>query len=202
MSLIKFPSNLEQLTTTFSVPSQFHPRHFQVKLITFFFSSQESAFFAPILTFFSHRSHTQQQLCQQHLTNFPIQFQSLRRKEKAVSCIINSTWVNSLPVLLVERCTTIIYMYVFCTLLYLGTFNVLKYCFYSNFDNLARTLLNNAVLNSIDVSLWSVLKINKLTFSQFYLHLNSTGKIAASHFNFGYKLDILKIWLKLCISQF
>ena len=98
-------------------------------------------------------------------------------------------------------------MYVYSTLLYLGTFNVLKYCFYSNFDNLARTLLNNAVPNSIDVSLWSVLRINKLTFSQFYLHSflfkqYRTGKIAASHFNFGCKLDILKIWLKLCISQF
>ena len=31
----------------FSVPLKFHPQHFQVMLITFFFSSQESAFCTP-----------------------------------------------------------------------------------------------------------------------------------------------------------
>ena len=38
------PKNWQQ---SFSVPSKFHPQHFQVQLITFFFSSQESAFYTP-----------------------------------------------------------------------------------------------------------------------------------------------------------
>ena len=54
------PKNWQQ---SFSVPLKSHPQHFQEMLITFFFSSQESAFRAPgILTFFSH---THQQPCRQ-----------------------------------------------------------------------------------------------------------------------------------------
>ena len=59
------PKNWQQ---SFSVPLKSHPQHFQVMLITFFFSSQESAFCAPgILTFFSH---TLQQPCRQTTDKF------------------------------------------------------------------------------------------------------------------------------------